>query len=99
MKINFEEIIEKAQQRAEKLKEFQAFAKDAEGRADEMLEALAYFARLASYVKALDLEGKELLGPVSQRAQHIGDWAGSQYRSLTDGPAHLNIRTLVDDLQ
>ncbi len=100
MNINYEDIIEKAAQRAEKLKELQQYAEGAEDRAHEMLNAMLYFDHLANRVKALDAEGKELLGPVSMRAQHIGDWARSGYRALTDqGAKHLQILDLVKDLK
>lgn len=100
MNINYEDIIKNASQRAENLKEIQQYAERAEDAAHELLNAMLYFANLANRVRLLDAEGKGLLGPVSLRAQHIGDWASSNYANLTNQSAkHLQILDLVKDLK
>lgn len=82
MNINYEAIIEKAQQRSEKLQEFQKFAQDAGEQAEALVTSLRYFVKLSNTAILLDDEGREMLG-VYNRIGTVGRLAGEMLDALT----------------
>jgi len=98
MNINYDEIITKANERAEKLKVVQEYAKGIDDKAHELLDLMLYFANLGNKAQAVDAEGRQLL-PGSLKAYHIGNWASGEYSRLTDGPKHMNILELVKEMK
>ena len=89
MNINYEDIITRANARAESLKEIQqAMARVPD--AIEMLdEALSYFENLGQLVGKLDAEGKLLLGDAHSPAYHAAHRATSARISLFGGDRGL----------
>ena len=83
MNINYEHIIEKAALRAEKLREFQEYAADADQQAEALVGALLYFSHLGDRAEALDRESREMLVGVANRSSLIGKWAREGYATIT----------------
>ncbi len=83
MEINYDQIITKANERAEKLKDLQAYSADAEKHAHNMLSGMLYFANLLNRVEALDDEGRAMLKGVPIRARLIGGRCSNWYSLLT----------------
>lgn len=103
MNINYEDIITKANERAERIKDFLAFTKEADERAHDIVQGLLYFSNLGKMVTAIDAEGKSMLGGVGVRAQCVGQYASDAHRYLTinahDGSDTRSIFALVEMLK
>ena len=103
MKINYEDIITKANARKEALQAVQAFSTAADTHARNILEGLQYFIELAARVNALDDEGKKLLNGAALRATLVGQNAMKMHRDLTCndgwGSDTAKIMALVGALQ
>jgi hypothetical protein len=83
MEINYDEIITKANARAEQLKEIQRYGADAETHAVALLSAMLYFSNLNQRICALDAEGKAMVGGLVQRASLVGGTCSNTYEYLT----------------
>lgn len=85
MKINYDEIITKANERKEKLQVLVAKLQDAETQAAKLVEALQYFWDLELARQGLDAEGHELLpGNLGWRIGCIGPRAIALQKELCD---------------
>lgn len=83
MKINYDEIITKANERKEQLQALTTKLQDIEAQAVKLGEALQYFSELKSARDALDAEGQKLLPPsLSSRLYHVGERASSFWRQM-----------------
>ncbi len=102
MKINYDEITTKANERAENIKEFLDYAAKADGHAQNVLNGLLYFANLRSRAMAVDAEGKAMLGEANMRAQQVGTYTSDIYRCLTtstNGSGSRNLLLLIESLK
>lgn len=73
MNINYDEIITKANERAERLKALTEQIAPVQEKAHQLIDALIYFRDLSVAVELLDSEGKALLPPgVASRAMRVG---------------------------
>ena len=93
MNINYDEIITKANTRAEQLKEIQRYGAGAEEHATAMLSAMLYFANLNNRIQALDAEGKAMVGGLVQRAHLVGRTCANDYEYLTTAERVANSDT------
>lgn len=98
MNINYDEIIRRANDRAEKLKLLDAQLEDAKAQAVKLCEALQYFSELSTLQSSMDQEGRELLPrDLSLSVMYVGDAADKLWRSLTLTPDnHLYLARLVE---
>lgn len=100
MKINYEDIITKANKRKEALAEFASLAVAAEYHAHAVLTGLLYFENLKEAVERIDAEGKALLGEASGRVQHVGARAKDTRTAFSErGPDHLRLSKLLESLK
>ena len=82
MIINYEEIQNRAKVRAEKVRDAQEAAARVPDAIEMLDEALSFFENFGQLVKALDSEGKEMLGDVAVTAQVSGFRATDSRRNL-----------------
>lgn len=82
MNINYDEIIHRANERAEKLKALNEKLTQAKGHATALSEALAYFDDLREARDQLDSEGLAMLGPLGSYIHSVGSTANVTTRSL-----------------
>ena len=99
MKINYEEIISKANDRAEALREIARRLDDVEAEADSLVGALNYFATTYTMIKALDKEGQDLLpSGVANRLVAVGYLAKHMLDKLRSGNQE-DIRKMLEALE
>lgn len=85
MKINYDEIITKANERKEQLQALTTKLQDAEAQAAKLAEALQYFWDLELARRDLDAEGQELLPrSLGWRISCIGSRADALRKELCD---------------
>lgn len=100
MKINYEDIITKANARKEAIAKFASLAVAAEHHATTVINSLLYFQQLGEAAEKIDAEGKALLGEPAQRAQYIGGRAKDVIASFSaNGPNTLQLGKLLEALQ
>ena len=83
MNINYDEIITKANERAEKLKAIQNCAHFVEENANALISSLKYFRDFGKLVSELDPEGRVMLGQTFYRVTRIGSLAESMLGTCT----------------
>ena len=77
MNINYDEIINKANERAEKLKAIQNYAHFVEENANALISSLNYFRDFGKLITEVDSEGRAMLGQTFYRVTRIGSKAES----------------------
>lgn len=83
MNINYDEIITKANERAEKLKAIQEYACFVEENANALLLSLKYFQKFGKLVAELDPEGRQIIVPLFYRIARISSLAESTLGTYT----------------
>ena len=96
MNINYDEIIHKANARAEKLKALTEKLAPIQEKAEQLAAALVYFHNLREAVNDLDAEGRALLPEgIESRVAHVGAAATYTLGQLTESSLR-NLQQLID---
>lgn len=99
MKIDYDEIITKANERKEQLQALTTQLQDIEAQAVKLGEVLQYFSGLNSARNALDAEGRNLLPKtLDERLYHVGGGADHLWRRLCASPpeAYCSLPALIE---
>lgn len=99
MNINYDEIIHRANVRAEKLKALTERLAPIQEKAEQLAAALVYFHNLSGAVDDLDAEGRALLpASLEHRVTYVGATAKTVWEQLTENSLR-NLQALVNQVK
>lgn len=94
MNINYDEIITKANQRKDALKALSKALKEVDMQATVLYDALSYFENLGVLMKAVDQEGRNMLGDIAL-AVHYCVLSTSSHKDQLFGPVGIKERRVT----